>query len=60
VTAEEGWLKKQMELLARQASEMGLPIDLSYSMTFDEGGKYILTIRPEHWLQRKVPGEIAE
>ena len=55
MTAAEAWLKEQMELLALQASEMGLPVDLSYSMTFAEGGKYTLTIRPEHW--RRLAGD---
>jgi hypothetical protein len=48
-TAALAWLDQALEDVVRQASELGLPVDLSYTMTFAEGGKFLLTVRSEYW-----------
>ena len=48
-TAAEDWLERQLRQIVFQAREFGLPVELSYQMTFEEGGRYVMLIRPEYW-----------
>ena len=49
MTAAEMWLKRELTSIKREASQLGLPVELRYQMTAAEGGVYTLTIKPEWW-----------